>query len=478
MTHIKLSTKIIIGFVFVAGVVAVGGLVGALSTYHVSKSSASMYYQLAAPVTHIGNIGISYQKNRVISRNMILDKEGKSWEKSIADMDKLAKIIDEDLAAVEKAITDDEIKKEFNALKESMTDYKVNRRPMYIKLIREGKPEEAMAALTSSGKNAAKGIEQNLAALLKLTSEKAGKVSDANNKQANVVVWALLISTGAGAIFTIVFGFFLMRSITKPIIQVTDDLMIGASQLVSAAGVIDQVGQVISDNASSQASAVEVTSSSMEELSTITKNNTEHAGNASALMSIEVAKSLDKIIAKMMEMKDVVDQSVRSSEESTKIVKTIDEIAFQTNLLALNAAVEAARAGEIGSGFAVVSDEVRNLAMRAAEAAKSTTLLLTDSAIKIKTASLLFEDISKEIENNKSISSKITTAIRDISEASNDQISGIYQIEKAMLEIDKVTHESAETAEKVISVTQGLNNQVKTIQDSVTTLAAIIGGRP
>jgi methyl-accepting chemotaxis protein len=475
MAHLKLSTKFLTGFILVATIIALGGLVGAVSTARTSAASAAMYAHVTRPIIHIGNVGILYQKTRVISRNMIIDTEGKGWDKAESELNQLTEKMDQEMAEAEKGIADEAIRKEFSALKESLTDYKLNRRPMYVKLVRERKPAEAMAAISSTGTTAAKGVEQSLTALLNMTRENAQKVAESNDRQAKTVEWGLLISTGLSILFAAALGFFLMRSVTKPIVRVADNLMESASHLVAASGDIANAGEGLSESAQRQASAVEETSASLDQLTEVTNGNVTYAEDASRLIATDAADSLDTIVRSMEKMQDAIRQSVTSSEESTHIVKTIDEIAFQTNLLALNAAVEAARAGEVGAGFAVVAEEVRNLAMRAADAAKNTTGLITDSASKIKTASVLFEEISGEIRNNQDISQRVAKAIRDIAKANGEQKSGIEQIGKAITEIDRNTQQTADSAERATSVTQGLNSQVQALKEAVMALAFLIG---
>ena len=178
-------------------------------------------------------------------------------------------------------------------------------------------------------------------------------------------------------------AYLIVRSITKPIRLVVDGLAEGAEQVASAAGQVSGSSQQLAEGASEQAASIEETSSSLEEMSSMTRQNAEHASQANKLMAetsdvvVKANQSMDRLTVAMVEI-------TTASEETSKIIKTIDEIAFQTNLLALNAAVEAARAGEAGAGFAVVADEVRNLAMRAAEAAKNTANLIEGTVKKIK----------------------------------------------------------------------------------------------
>ena len=140
----------------------------------------------------------------------------------------------------------------------------------------------------------------------------------------------------------------------------------------------------------------------------------------------------------MEKMKGAIAETVKASEETANVIKTIDEIAFQTNLLALNAAVEAARAGEVGAGFAVVADEVRNLAMRAADAAKETANLIEGSNARIKDARDLNDQVIEAVDKNMEISQKAAQAVDEIAEASREQAQGIEHVNAAVSEMDTV----------------------------------------
>jgi len=274
---------------------------------------------------------------------------------------------------------------------------------------------------------------------------------------------------------TIVVMFF-ARRISLPIKKAVEEMKEAANQVASASSQVSAASQALAEGSSEQAAAVEETSSSLEEMSSMTKQNANNAKQASTMMTHDANESYRMIGDKMTSMQEVVNASVKASEETAKIIKTIDEIAFQTNLLALNAAVEAARAGESGAGFAVVADEVRNLAMRSAEAAKNTASLIADSTKKIQQASVLFEQVDGELTNNRQIAKKVTEFINEIAAASGEQAQGIDQINKAVAEMDKVTQQNAANAEESASASEEMNAQAQQMKNISYTLVNIIGG--
>ena len=270
--------------------------------------------------------------------------------------------------------------------------------------------------------------------------------------------------------------YFFARRISSPIKDSVHQITEAAGQVAGASTQVASASQSLAEGTSEQASAIEETSSSLEEMSSMTRQNASNAQQASLLMSNDAKASYRVISDKINTMQEAIQASVSASEETSKIIKTIDEIAFQTNLLALNAAVEAARAGEAGASFAVVAEEVRGLAMRSAEAAKNTESLIDDSNAKIQQASSLFGEISKELSSNRHIAKKVAMLVGEIAAASREQAQGIEQINKAVIEMDKVTQQSAANAEESASASEEMNAQAEQMKQISLTLAKIIGG--
>ena len=268
---------------------------------------------------------------------------------------------------------------------------------------------------------------------------------------------------------------FFSHSISRPIHQIIQGLNEGADQVASSAGEVSSASLTLAEGSSEQAASIEETSASLEEMSSMTKQNANNSGQAHILMK-EAAASVQTASASMSELTASMSDILKASDETSKIIKTIDEIAFQTNLLALNAAVEAARAGEAGAGFAVVADEVRNLALRAAEAAKTTASLIEGTSKKVREGSEYVNRSNAVFSRVADSTSKIRDLISEIAAASSEQAKGIEQVNIAVSEMDKITQQNAATAEESASASEEMSAQAEQMKDIVSDLVALIGG--
>ena len=251
------------------------------------------------------------------------------------------------------------------------------------------------------------------------------------------------VSVGILILNFLLFG----RIILKQLERLEGVLMSSSGQVRSASEQISDASRQLAEGSSQQAASIEETSSSLEELSSMTRQNADHANQARNL-SDDTKKPRTPCAAIMQEMTASVGQVHKASQETQKIVKTIDEIAFQTNLLALNAAVEAARAGEAGAGFAVVAEEVRNLAMRSADAARNTSEQIDDINAKIGGAMDMSKNALEEFVKVAGDSGKVNSLVREIAAASDEQAQGIEQINQAVTQMDKVVQQNAANAEQ------------------------------
>ncbi len=291
-------------------------------------------------------------------------------------------------------------------------------------------------------------------------------------KRAKIIILAgVAVAFFAGILVAIV----LIRGVTGAIHRITQGMNEGSTQVAVAAGQVSSSSLSMAEGASRQAAAIEETSSSMEEMASMTKKNAENATHADTLMK-EVNQVVQRANGSMAQLTQSMAEISKASEETSKIIKTIDEIAFQTNLLALNAAVEAARAGEAGAGFAVVADEVRNLAMRAADAAKNTEKLIEETLMKVKGGSTLVTNTNDAFGQVSQSTEKVGSLVFEISEASKEQSSGIDQVNIAIADVDKVIQHTVVNADSSAASAEEMRSQAELLREYVEELVVLMTG--
>jgi len=286
-----------------------------------------------------------------------------------------------------------------------------------------------------------------------------------------ILIVGLIVALGVG----IVVATLIIRGTTKVLSLVATSLADGSNQIASASGQVSSASQSLAEGASEQAASLEETSSSLEEMSSMTMRNAESAdkvnelGREARLAAENGAKDMTDMIAAMAAIK-------QSSDDIAKIIKTIDEIAFQTNILALNAAVEAARAGEAGMGFAVVAEEVRNLAQRSAQAAKETATKIEGAITKTASGVQISAKVAKGLQEIVVKAQQVDTLAAEVASASKEQSQGIAQVNTAIGQMDKVTQSNAANAEESAAAAEELSAQAETLKDSVGQLLRLIDG--
>ena len=248
----------------------------------------------------------------------------------------------------------------------------------------------------------------------------------------------------------------------------------GIDRSSGTAAQMSDIAQALSKGATEQAASLEETSASMEEMAAMTRANAESTRQVTALMSevSDQVASSDRVLVEMLEsMTDIAESSQRVS----KIIKTIDEIAFQTNILALNAAVEAARAGDAGMGFAVVAEEVRSLAQRSATAARDTATLIEASVEKTRLGSERTGHVATAVRGVTASVARVRELITNINDASAQQSHGISQTAQAIQQMEQVTQRTAASAEESAAASEQLARDVDTSREVVRELERLVG---
>jgi len=392
-------------------------------------------------------------------------------------------------------------------LKEARTAY-VGSFTKVVKLVEEGKRDDAIALLNTETLPALDALQAPITGLNEL-QRKIVVASSAELKSKTTSARTLLLVLGVfGLVVGVVFSYWMTKAITRPIheavhmaktvasgdltgqvtarskdeagelltaLQDMNDSLInivhqvrnGADSMATATSQIAAGNMDLSSRTEEQASALEQTAASMEELADNVKQNFESGRHANELAdaAAEVAVRGGAVVSKVVHTMEAINTS---SNKIADIIGLIDGIAFQTNILALNAAVEAARAGEQGRGFAVVASEVRSLAGRSAAAAKEIKDLIGASVANVTEGCKLVEQAGSTMDEIVVGVRRVADLMREVTVASQDQTSGIEQVNQAVGQMDQVTQQNAALVEEAAAAAQSLEHQAQSLLHTVS----------
>ncbi|MBF0549773.1 MAG: CZB domain-containing protein [Deltaproteobacteria bacterium] len=284
-----------------------------------------------------------------------------------------------------------------------------------------------------------------------------------------------VIILGALAVFAGIFlAFLITRGIVTTLRQVSGHIDEGADQLASATSQMVSASQNLAEGAMQQSATCQATNATLVEMASMTGQNAEHARQADKLL-----KQTDQIARQageaMVQLSGSMDDISEAGQETQQIIKTIDEIAFQTNLLALNAAVEAARAGESGAGFAVVAEEVRHLATRSAQAARSTADLIEMTVKRVEDGTHLAKMTGQKFNEVLDGLGHVGQLVSQISAATEEQRQGIEQISKSSSEMEGAIEANSSQAEETAAVAEQLRDQSQSFKTTSDDLLLMVG---
>jgi methyl-accepting chemotaxis protein len=297
---------------------------------------------------------------------------------------------------------------------------------------------------------------------------KTVEASVTSSRWVTVIMLALSIVVGVVVVFVV-------RQINRSLLRTVAELLEGAEQTAGAAAQVAASSQSLAQGASEQAASLEETSASGEEINAMARKNGDNSRVAADLVT-QSAQKFSATNTSLQHMIQAMTEIGASSGKISRIIRTIDEIAFQTNILALNAAVEAARAGEAGMGFAVVADEVRNLAQRSAQAAKDTAALIEESIARSNDGKVQVDQVALAIRSLTEVSSEIKTLVDEVNMGSQEQSRGIEQVAKAIIQMEQLTQSTTASAEESASAAEELTAQSETMKEAVAILQAMVGG--
>lgn len=276
-------------------------------------------------------------------------------------------------------------------------------------------------------------------------------------------------------LFTAGIWLFIRHSLVRRLNGALDTLNTGTDHIAAAAAQVADSSQNVAESSSEQAGSLQEASAALEELAVQTRQNADHSQQADSTMG-ETVEAIATGLASMEQLRGVIGEIKDSSDQTSRILQTIDDIAFQTNLLALNAAVEAARAGEAGKGFAVVAEEVRSLAQRSAEAARNTADLIARSQGTANSGVSLADQMSGHLELIRKSSATVRELMAEIAVASKEQATGIQQVNETTTRMDGIVQRNAANAEESASASEELSAQAAEISRELDALQAMVTG--
>jgi len=405
-------------------------------------------------------------------------------EKFLKDLetkkDKFDRTLYELMDFVDNAFVVENTKENINKIRTIITKWiEENAEPEIKKRMEANKERSVMADVTAlieagTGSTIMEKVRKTLSDFVMDENSRMTQRQQHASKSAKLAQQMIVVGTAACIIISILISYFLTQAITGPIRGIFQGLKkfsnkeFGEVQnhfgeittnLSKSSEALNNASKEISEGANLQASSLEETSSSMEQISSMAKMNNKNAIHADELMK-KVNVLMDKTNEAMKALTDSMKEISTTSEETVKVIKTIDDISFQTNILSLNASIEAATAGEAGSGFAVVADEVRVLAKRSADAAKATEKFIEHNVSKIKEGNELVVRTSDAFAEVNTISIEVTQLVSEIAKASDMQNKGIEQINSSLSQMEDVTQQNAGACDSLSSQASDLNGHV------------------
>lgn len=505
--NMKISKKLILGFLVVAIITCTVGFVGIANIKTIDNNDTTLYENMTVPITYTTFLTEYFQKIRVNLREMILEEDTNAITERYNSIKELSTEMDTLSKQFEEKILSEDIStafKEYTKAKDDFMSFMQN----YNDVCMENRDDDAKALLVGDMKYPAEALQTSIDNLLDLKIEAAKVTSENNTNVGNKAIVLMIIFICSGFIISLLVGLFISSTISKPVNkiakiaaliakgdlnvdvdihskdeighladsfrlmsdnlnEVMSNISFASEQVSVGSKQVSESSVMLAQGASEQASSIEELTASIEEISAQTTLNAENATQANKL-SDNIKTTATEGTEQMHLMLNAMDEINSSSASISKIIKVIDEIAFQTNILALNAAVEAARAGQHGRGFAVVAQEVRNLAARSANAAKETTELIEGSVVKVQNGTKIAHDTANALKTIVDGIGSAADLVNQIATSSIEQSSALTQIKQSIVLVSEVVQNNSSTAEESSAASEELAGQSVLMNEQIS----------